>query len=1456
MQSKNSSSSSRLLLSIILILMAGFVVLGISFYNWSLKPEDSSALKPWKVVSGTLERLTSSDGLYAISNQESLIVEHEGTRLEFKEGSKVRWDPNQVSILPEVLEGKVQVSTDSPFHLGGTDSSKDKLEPDGSVGFTITPKLIQLADGTLLWGDLVLQTGESFKLGNLPNAPKPIPSLPRGRKKTTPEVSAEVQLQQSGQLIDAHDGSVVSNASILVTWTHSLEGYPPLHRETGQTEIQSDGNGFFKVPARFNEDPRVHLHLQIEADGFIPQIVHLQPERDLERNWPFQMVELRRGLTTVIEFISVNENIDVYEDRLPVRIQGSEQDLFVGEDLWKHGIAFNPESNKLFYTNLKGELTVERRNLNIKMKHPDYFFWDDFIKEFISSASLTSKTLNSPFRAIQEASKVKMKRGIPVEVKLEDLDGIQLGNFLFSSTIAGFFTRNLNLLSDASGVLRFSRVPVEKNEENKGGKEMLLDLVSHNPLLWKVSKNAKIVPASNTILRFPKPIGGETLLKLLELPPDKNPQNATLAELPPRLHLRDDLTLVHRSVDGNYLYQGVYPERGSRIDLRVPGYLPFELMIPHELPPVDKRFELKPALLDRGESVTVQLIGESSDVQKARFYLSPEDLREADQVAHFVDSPTQTLHGLRKGEKYHYAIEGQRLIPLEGELFLSQEVLEKGLQVKIYPTQAREIFLEGTIVGLKKEEIPHHRVVERYYLRDKKKPVTFASYPLEPDGAFGSRRWLEDAIRSEVFIVGDEDNGTHLTLSPDPETGDFIVGKKVIGKLPTVLVNFMVDGVGKVRIPSEYKIYSEDNWGHEITRIQRKGISQLLIQNLLPGRYTFHWNSINSESSQPDTGEFQHTAHFEITENQLYELQFTRPANPTEEVLLTFKDSEGNPLEEELIQKIQHRNISMEQNTKRVHAKISKPLSPSLFLVPFTLGRDNNYNLHSNSLPEMLLEVPRGIALPSSITLPRSCIVVANVLDITGERFTGSIKITTTQIIEDESKPSKKDKGTPDRRKIQLSALPVSVDVIDGNLSQNGLISGFNHLQFEDNNSEAKFDLDFKLIPQRKNNVGLIRLKEQRILRGKVVDFEGHPVPGARVSVVLPKDAHRYPYRELSALDLKHAVVADGSGKFKIDVLPLMSYEDLWLIGEKSGHLYGFNGPLSLSDTLNNNEEHEIQLGEPTELFIDVGYRQNSNSSDDFQFELFYKEFENTQEELKLGSLAPQPFGQGSEFENIRPGIYGVRWSLQDPLPGYTPHEAQVVLAEGSRANLNLRLDLKLISGVATYNNQRLAKGWVILSSDPNDPDASQVGRVINGRFTIPAPTRTRRAYISLVKEHPNARLPRHVIGESAFKPIKDWRGVLSSGEVYARAEGHNLKINLGKQYTDPDSETEIELKHYYWDSRGNLKTEYQYIPIEGTPFELRDIKPGHFKFTIRKKGGATRTGQIDLEEDMEMDVF
>jgi hypothetical protein len=185
----------------------------------------------------------------------------------------------------------------------------------------------------------------------------------------------------------------------------------------------------------------------------------------------------------------------------------------------------------------------------------------------------------------------------------------------------------------------------------------------------------------------------------------------------------------------------------------------------------------------------------------------------------------------------------------------------------------------------------------------------------------------------------------------------------------------------------------------------------------------------------------------------------------------------------------------------------------------------------------------------------------------------------------------------------------------------------------------------------------------------------------------------------------------------------------------------------------------------------------------------------------------------------------------------------------GAPVALSLRIPEKAIEGEATLNGRPLALGWVVLVPDPENPAENLVGRVRDGRFTVPAPARGDEAYATLIPERDPLPWPRFERGEALPAQIPDFNGAIRRRFLPVHHVAHDFVLEVSPRFLEMNPGAEIEFPH--WDAGpGGYRKTTRKEPLKTAPFRLDLLPPGRFSLRVTGRTGSRLWTDIEMDQD------
>ncbi len=1374
----------------------------------------------WEIVSGSLEEAPSAPGgesspgkqflatgTVHLAREDASVVLLADSLVEFSKAAK---EPAAL-VLPLIFRGEMVVTAGKPFLLKET-----LFTPAEIVHITITPLWAKVLKGSVNVQGRCHGPGSTIVLHKenplVKKSPLPGESPEPGGIKGPQSIGEQ---PPTGQVMEARAGQPIAGVQVRATFSHSVDGYPPLPAPGSQVTLMTDATGHFRVPPFHPEDPRLKLHLLLEHPAFLPEVFVIEKPHDLKGDWPFTTLSLRQAMTCSILFL------DPEDSPLPglaVRVDDYPKDSFLGEDTWEEGRTFDPRRPAIHYTGEDGTLRLWQGGVTLTLHHSFLHVEDiellqplplqmlpDSFPAVVVSLNLSPRT-SSGFPA-DLLAEIHTGAQEPGAYWLQDREGNSVANSLLEIELEEI--PPVRFYTDASGGFFYTPPPPPRGEgiepfSPEAPARGILTVLS--PLYWKQNTPVQFPSRAERIFLAGKPGGRLRLRAREDLGAETDPQPIPSGGI----QISEELTLVRRSADGEAIYEGILPKTRAEMLISLKGFLPSLARIPAHVPG-DPFLDLGEVLFHRGRTLSLKVLGGNPAIyHKARFHIADREWPTHYQIYPLGDDGQALLGGLEAGRTYTYAIEGSRIERLEGEFLAEQELFQDGLTIPLVSREEVEILLQGLMVGARPVQSSTFRVVERYFVDGEDNPRVFLSYPLAPDGLIGSTRILPLPQRAEVFVVGPGHQVGHAERTLLPDRLDFDMGKITPRESYHASFSFRVEGLGKVYPPFGLTLFAEENRNHEIARLDFYD-RIVVIDNLLPGEYFLRWGGDSQEEEE---------YVFQVIPGQL-EIQGEIPRRPLDRELVEFRitDSAGKPVE------------GVRITSSGGDFPESRSSSEGLYQVEVLTRKENRFRIAREGFLPANLVLPAGAAVPDPVVLQRGVRVQALVKDAGGRRFEGNLNITFRSEIKDEEGMA------------VLQIAPLSLNVIRGELDSLQFPPGSQEITFRDTASDAKFEGFFELSPRQINDLGTLVLRETRALSGIVLLPGGDPAPEAQVSLVKPGEFYRFPKRSPDPEKVVFSAKATPLGRFRIDGLPLDLQEELDLVAHLPGWTDAVERPVDLDL-----EEHMLVLSANTQLAIDAGYG-DSGDFEDYEFRLEYREDMRTNvQAIQLGPLLPGPPG-GRIYAGITPGIYRLIWNLKEGHHLFEPRAAEAVVAPGVPAALSLRIHDRILPGEAFLNQELLNRGWLILILCSGNAVEIAIGRVRDGSFQVAVPLRMERAHGSLIPERKPALSPSFYRGECLPREIEDFRGALRRRFLSFHYEAHDLTVELPAGYIRNSPDAEIEFPHYLWSS-GSYRKEKRSEPLQRSPYSLQLIPPGPFSLRISGRGGTFIFPTIEINQD------
>ncbi len=1382
------------------IVLLGGLLGGGAVLFWTRSGEEQS-FGGWRVAAGEVEERGGE--LFSV---EASKLDRDGSTLTAPAGTRFRVDGQ----LPTVAEGTVE------FHVDAAATVDDYQLASG------TTVLIAPGGLTVLAGRLTT-AGIDYGPGMLVR-----PTLP-GPVETAPVVSgstASTGGSTTGRVIDARTGAGVVGLTVRVVYSHSPDGYPASLYPESRQWVETDNDGHFTVAPFHVEDPRLHAHLQIDAPGYHP-MVRVLPPQDVHGRWPSATLALRPARTVEFRFLDRQQSplpgeavaVDEYDD--PYQ---AVDDLSVEDSQgFRDPRVLRDRTRRLyFYTNDRGVLYLTQEWHRAQLLHP---FFTTIDSDEPSPPWLLHVRTALDRLPPHERPRLHVYESTVVHDRyhLTDRNGTALDRVELEVEVPEE-SRFFRVHTDNDGWLAFGvdERPITLPSVRRVGKSVAV--VTRTPRLPSHRFDLAIPSIDE---HYAAEAREAALLSFRTLALDRGD---VASFVPEQLRAPLNMTQVLRGDDGLVQYRGSLPEHGDPLWFAARGYRPVSVAV--ALNSRGKSLvDLGGIVFEPGEEVTVTVKGLWPEDYTRAWLNVRSPLEGLKSFAYRLDERGQVrLAGLQDGFRYELSLTGDRIPRVVDELWVRRKEIDEGhvitLQEELTPD--RDLVISGRLSTIDFTDSNDYRIVERLYYGNAHDPVIHRSYPVAPDGTFGTWRVVPRPRLIETIVLGRRLGFARVAprvLSHG--AGAFDAGSLTVETTRHGYFTFVASGLGLTMPPRRVWLVAETDRNHEIASWSVPSEDyRLLVKHLLPGRYTLEWE-------EPDGELGSHS--FLVDKSSLgFEEVVERPPSDDERILVTIVGADGTPI---VGASVLSRPVASIEDLRGGMAGANEgvAVNPGMYEVILRSGSPNVIRVLTDGghLPASVF-VPRGIAIEDSIRLRVPVGVKARLLDANGQLFAGSIEFTWG----DEPLDPTADDLSGCRI---LHGEPVLTQVRAGQLQASGLPRGRREIELRHVRSDvtAKRAVDLRT---GSNDLGLIHLEQRRELVGYVALPNGTPAAGARVSLVAPLKADHYPLRPRDKSHERYHALVDADGEFRIPGLPIDFNEDLALVVHLAGFTDAVEYPIDLEA-----DARSIRLLAGTRLNVAPAYA--GEKPEGYRFTLSYLPDDLTMPAITLGRLDG---GERIASQDVRPGLYRLEWSHDRPLPGFEPRVSEVYLAPGNVRNLVLEVDVTALRGAVTFNGESLDQGWVIFTDDPSDPSRNTLARVNEGRYAGAIPAGSRQLFATVVPERDP--MPAVDLNTGQGVPIELNHRDVARGRVSISYEAYDLTVVVTNS---ADSELTIEAQSYIWrGTRWDLE-DSDPVPFTGSRKVFSLVRPGTFKFKVRSHGvsGWTATRTVAVTEDVEVTI-
>jgi len=1235
-----------------------------------------------------------------------------------------------------------------------------------------------------------------------------------------------------GVVRDAATGAALGGARVRAAAFHgeshpSVAGFPAL--ETLLTRARD--NGEIWLPALRPEDPRLRIHLQVDAPGRPAEVAVLSGRRSFAGPWNDVEVELRRVQTGRILVVDAEGaplpdialRVSAFEDGFDFLMQDLDVRL-ASRDLVREGLRrlVATKGARLLYTDATGslELPWSDHPFEVELLAPT---------RFLSRVGLT--VLDALERRVEvyldpEGPLVLVAVRVPqVSQRLLDRDGtpvrvaeVEMGLDAFPPV--RFFT-------DEEGVFPVALPPRPAGEPPLSAvhpRQAWLRVLA--PTLYDRRVTVAFPTATRTLF-VPKRRARRLRMRFVEASA-KDP----LPVLPVGVVLSADLALVRLDADGTVEFEGALPPEGGPLGVHVQDFLPREVILPED--PGAPRIDLGEVRLERGWSREFHVhflrppapaedvhadfeatLGERIFARGVRLLVGFDSASfpglVEEQVYRVPLDGRLRVGGLRPGA-YTLGVEGPDVETFSGRFHIDDTLSPQVYEVHLEASEEELVRVSGSVVGADLHGLASTRVVERYRVRGQERPVTFPPYALAPGGGFGSARRLSGVSAVQVVLVGPESTGAEVGAPRWPDKPPSFRFDPV-ALLPTARaeVAFHVPGLGAVRPPQHVAVAGADG----IETIARLGAERrrLVVENLRAGEYQLQWLA--------GDGAVESLALEIPSTKAKVKVDVERSPLPEEVVYIRIVDEGGRPI------------LGARLSPRLRAGPWEASNQPGLYPVRVHFRRTTKFRIESRGFLPARVEVPAGGVFPTEVTLYRPVPVRGHILDADGLPFDGDL-VTSWRAVT----PGPVSHGVPLEVRVEQGHFRAEFPPLPRRYSFQavGTVTSFGRHFTPAFDGDAAFDL------------GTIRLQESRSFVGRVFLPDGRPAAAATVAVVESGKAYRFPLRKPHDLRQEaFSTATDAQGHFRLEGLPLALAGSLALVGRLDGHGDSILDPVELDLP-----GYDLQLLASTRLEIDVGYA-DGESRDAYRFALeFVPDPSRAESVFELGEILPT-LHEVHRYEGIEPGRYRLRWGLRE---SYTPFPGlwqEVEAGVGMQVALHLRLEGRTLRGRARFNGRALRRGWILITDDPSGGGGTWVGRVVDGSYTVLDPPQTFEAFGAVIPE--GEPLPTQNIERGEALPVRlpRYSGSLRRGRLNFDYEAFTMTLRFDAEFLADHPGAWLSYDGYVWDER-RYRRRRREVLIEDRIVRFQLLPRGQHSFgVVNQRGNLVQRWVVDLTEDREI---
>ncbi len=1222
-----------------------------------------------------------------------------------------------------------------------------------------------------------------------------------------PEAGASAAFA-AGRLVDALNGDSIRGRVIATAYRGDSDPSHAGHPARYQRELELSPDGSFEIPVFDVEDPTLRVHLQVDADGYATETIVLSRREPLGGRWTIPDIELRRAGTVDVRVLRPSRAPLV---RVPVRVipvRGTHSTIDA-PDVW-----IAPRARDRLVIDAEPRVQYTDGNGAIRLERTHYFYWLEVLhplyrlahEDKILKANYEGKILyhlpesGEPFvYAYPQAT---------YEVQLVDSAGDALRD---AEVVVDFRGIELRTRTDEDGRLVLGpKFPLVYSKPEDVTVRVEIPAFFRRGLSFKVpERTPRVVVPGRPLPR----------MRLRLVDGEKSEAAEEPSPVPPHgIELSHDLTLVRVTSAGEAKYVGAPPEPGETVVVACRGWLPGVLTMP-AYTTVDEVIELGDVPLERGLSRTVVL----SDVPRGALrgaelsFVRVEGVGYVHRYALDGERDRVTVSGLSENSLYDVAVVGPGVESYTGrfELKADEDADDpEPIALALRPTTDESVVVRGRIARGAGDELEGSRVIERIWVDGETRPRVYPSYALGADGSFGSRRRIRGAREARVTAISSGAKAVNVVQRRDAGPPLFDFGDLYLLPRARAEVTFVVEGVGAVDPPKFVALRGVDGI-EEISRF-RVFDRRLVVDNLAQGEYQLEWSSGD---------ERRDAVRFRVDSAQEVEVTAKRSAFATERIEILLVDSSDMP--------IRHGRVDTKggpEHPAPVIISHHPPRAPGTVLAVIRTRERNEIRVRAPQFVDATIVTEPGEVIPTKVQLPRPVNVRGRLIDVDGHPVRGAVQVS----------------WEPEEPRAISYGAPIDLEIRSGRFHGVPLPALPLLFTFRLADSAVSVTRRYSL-PESESEIDLgdIELRESRSISGTVFFPDGTPAPGAAVAVIREELAGRFPLKEpLDFARERFKAVSDAEGRFRVDALPIDLDPSYVLVAR----LAGYGDRISVLAADPSDSQYELVLDFAATLALEVGYLEGGDRSG-FRFSLEYqRDARDPSSRFELGEIAASAFGV-NRFVGIEPGIYRVRWGLEDAYDAIPPVTEEVLVEAGLESALALVLEGRELRGRARRNGVPVRDGWILLTDTPSIESGTRVGRVVDGEFLMIDPPTGASVYGAVIEKSQPQTIQNIYRGEAIPIRVRSYPTALRTGDLHFDYAAHDLTVKFATDFLTRYPGAYLTFQHYEWTGR-HFRAFKAEEAIEGPLVHLRSLLPGVHHFSVRRaRGGLISTQAVDLTE-------